>query len=114
MDTSEVYIKMCDYPEIQEGWGKRGVGGNFYAWMTEGHKGEVHVDMYPGGKYKKENKMIHTLIGWYLKRQRIKRGVTLREFCIRQEYDASTISRLERGYYFRVAPEFKRLKNRSE
>lgn len=50
--------------------------------------------------------MIYKLIGWYLKKQRIKRGLTLREFCIWQRYDASTISRLERGYYFGVAPEY--------
>jgi transcriptional regulator with XRE-family HTH domain len=53
--------------------------------------------------------MIYKLIGWYLKRQRIKRGLTLREFCIRQEYDASTISRLERGYYFKIAPEYEHI-----
>ncbi len=53
--------------------------------------------------------MIYRLIGWYLKRQRIRRGFTLREFCIRQKYNASTISRIERGYYFDVAPEYKHL-----
>lgn len=51
--------------------------------------------------------MIYKLIGWYLKRQRIKRGITLREFCIWNRYDPSTISRLERGYYFKTAPEYK-------
>ena len=51
--------------------------------------------------------MIYKLIGWYLKRQRIKRGLTLREFCIHRRHDASTISRLERGYYFEIAPEYK-------
>jgi len=49
--------------------------------------------------------MIYKLIGWYLKRQRIRRKRTLREFCLTQRYDASTISRLERGYYFKIAPE---------
>lgn len=52
--------------------------------------------------------MIYKLIGWYLKRQRIKRGLTLREFCVYQRYDVSTISRLERGYYFTDAPEIRR------
>jgi len=51
--------------------------------------------------------MIYKLIGWYLKRQRIKRGLTLREFCIRFKYDPSTLSRVERGYYFKVAPEYR-------
>lgn len=51
--------------------------------------------------------MIYRLIGWYLKRQRIKRGLTLREHCKRLLLDYSTISRVERGYYFKVAPEYK-------
>ena len=49
--------------------------------------------------------MIYKIIGWYLKRQRIRRGYTLREYCISFQLDASTISRIERGYYFKVAPE---------
>ena len=51
--------------------------------------------------------MIYKLIGWYLKRQRIKRGLTLREHCERLHLDHSTIGRVERGYYFKIAPEYK-------
>ena len=50
--------------------------------------------------------MIYKLLGWYLRRQRLRKGVTLREFCVWNRYDPSTISRLERGYYFKVAPEY--------
>lgn len=53
--------------------------------------------------------MIYRLIGWYLKRQRIKRGWTLRVYCKKFYLDASTISRVERGYYFKIAPEYKHL-----
>jgi len=53
------------------------------------------------------NEIIYKLIGKYLKHQRIKRKLTLREFCFKQDFDAVTISRIERGYYFKKAPEAK-------
>ena len=49
--------------------------------------------------------MIYRLIGWFLKKRRIKKRYTLRAFCKEFGFDPVTISKIERGYYFEVAPE---------
>ena len=56
--------------------------------------------------------MIYRLIGWFLRKQRIKKNYTLRRFCHEFSLNASTISRIERGYYFKIAPEYKHRKER--
>ena len=43
MDTSEQYIKMCDCPEIQDGW--RPNKGDFYAWTPHGGKEYSTISM---------------------------------------------------------------------
>ena len=57
--------------------------------------------------------MIYRFIGWYLHRKRLKKGYTLREFCKTFDFEPSTISRIERGYYFSPAPEYWQLLKKS-
>ena len=49
--------------------------------------------------------MIYRLLGKFLKRQRIRQGYTLRRFCQEFNLDAVTISKIERGFYFKESPE---------
>lgn len=51
--------------------------------------------------------IIFVVIGKFLRKQRIKRGLTLRAFCKLYHLDPVTISKIERGYYFKIAPEDK-------